>query len=80
MKPVVLIEQENVTIPLDQFHAELDAAINDAQRIWCPRGLNCDWLGDAMAFGLTVYPPAVYEKIRQLKEQSDGNRPSSRVE
>jgi hypothetical protein len=32
-----------------------------------PTHLACDWLDDPMGLGLVVYPPRVYEKIKELK-------------
>lgn len=81
MDGLKLITHEDVTISLDDFYAQLTESINGAQRIWCPRGLNCDWLGrDALQLGIQVFPPRTYEILRALKEKPHDTDPGSRVE
>jgi hypothetical protein len=66
MKPVVLIREENITLPLDDFYRAVETVVDQAN----PRThMSHDFSRDPLRFGLTLYPPRVYEKIRELKEQ-----------
>lgn len=51
--------------PLSEFIDEVNPPVH----------LSCDFLGDPLALGLTLYPVIVYERIRELKH---GSNPSSR--
>lgn len=74
IRPVVLIREENVVLPLDDFYGAVHIIIDQAS----PRSyMSADFVADPMAFGLVIYPPRVYETIRKLKEQSHADRSDS---
>lgn len=72
MKPVTVIEHQDVEMTLDEFYEEAKQSINEAQQWWCGRGLNCDWLGDVMAHGLQLFPVRTYEILRELNANVKG--------
>lgn len=64
VQPVVLIREETVAFDPDDFYAALDILVNHAN----PRStMSCDFIG--VMERPRMYPPAVYEKIRELKSQ-----------
>jgi hypothetical protein len=67
MKPVVLIETQQIELPLDVFYEALRRQIDSAQQLWPDR--NCNWKNDPLALGILIYPPRVYEVIRRVKAE-----------
>lgn len=74
MNSVLLTQLEEITVPPDDFYFAVRSLIDNAN----PRAhLSRPYGRNPLALGLMIYPLRVYETIRKLKEQNDGNRASS---
>lgn len=74
MNSILLAREERHTMPLDAFYFAVTGVIDKAN----PRSrITCADLRTPLGLGLRIYPLRVYETIRKLKEQNDGNRASS---
>lgn len=69
MKPILVIQQRHVELPIDDFYRALHTVIDRASP---PSHMSADFRGNPLAFGLVVHPPKVYEVIRNLKKQQEG--------
>ncbi len=72
-RPIEIVQQEEVTLSVDEFYDHMKALINYNQP---PTHMSADNVGLVMGMGLVVYPPRVYETIRKLKEANNGDRSS----
>jgi hypothetical protein len=51
MKPVLVIREERIELPPDQFYGAMKFAIDRAQP---PAHMSCDYLGDPLGMGLLI--------------------------
>ena len=75
MNSVLLAREERVTMQIDEFYREVHQLVD---RVNVCRYELYDDFRDPLRYRPVVYPPRVYEMVRKLKEQNDGNRPGSR--
>jgi hypothetical protein len=60
MKPVLVIREERIELPPDQFYGAMKFAIDRAQP---PAHMSCDYLDDPLGMGLLIFRLEIYRQM-----------------